>query len=234
MSTPKWNHVLMILFIGWVCLIDLAAMSSQPIREHEIKPGALVVFHHNRMQKSQDLDQRAEELNMELARIIDPPFDSERRRVNIQKVLDPAVKVGVKPKHLILVKSMFDDESALAPSPKQKLQLEIYKLPNHQKPFQAVWKQLILADQLCHCDEAFLVRSKEAIKGFESLLQYTAKCEICLSIDSQSPLQGSFGSLPDSSAYLIQFLEKILNPTHLDKNTFDDFRELVANYVFSY
>ena len=61
-----------------------------------------------------------------------------------------------------------------------------------------------------------------------------AKCEICVSIDPQSPLQGSFGSLPDSSAYLIQFLEKILNPSHLDKDTFDDFRELVANYVFSY
>ena len=234
MNTSNWRPVLMILFIGWACSIGATAMQSQPISEHEIKPGALVFFHHTRTQKSQDLDQRAEELSMELACIMDPPFDSERRRVNIQKVLDPAVKVGVKPKHLTLAVCMFDDESALAPSPNQHLKLEIYKLPDHQKPFQAVWKQLLLADGLQHCDEAFLVRSKEAIKGFETLLQRTAKCEICVSIDPQTPLQGSFGSLPDSSAYLIQFLEKILNPSHLDKDTFDDFRELLANYVFSY
>ena len=174
MNSPNWKRVPLIIFIGWAYSIGATAMQSQPIREHEIKPGVLVFFHHTRTQKSQDLDQRAEELSMELARIMDPPFDSEQRRVNIQKVLDPAVKVGVKPKHLTLAKCMFDDESALAvlaPSPNQKLKLEIYKLPDHQKPFQAVWKQLILADQLYHCDEAFLVRSKEAIKGFETLLQ---------------------------------------------------------------
>ena len=67
---------------------------------------------------------------MYLARIMVPPFDSERRRVNIKKVFDLSVKDGVKPKQLLMAKSLFEDESALTPSPSQKLESEIFKIQN--------------------------------------------------------------------------------------------------------
>ena len=230
MNSVEWKLLLMMTLILRTCSVHAAATSPHPIRESEIQPGALVLFHQTRRQKSRDLDQRAQELSMELACIMDPPFDTERRRVNIQKVFDPAVKVGVKPKHLVLAKCMFDDESVLAPSPNQHLKLEIYKLPNHQKPFQMMRKQLILADQLYHCDEAFLVYSKETLHGFQNLLRFTSKCEVFLSVD----VHKEWCNFPDSPHHLIRFLDKILNPSHLDKDTFDDFRDLVANYVFAY
>ena len=234
MNSADCKLLLMTILIGWASSVDASGMTWQPIRESEIQSGALVLFHQTRTQNNHGLEQRAQELSMELACIMDPPFDSERKRVNIQKVLDPAVRVGVKAKYLTLAKCMFDDESALVPSPNQKLKLEIYKLTDHQKPFQAVWKQLILADQLYHCDEAFFVRSKEAANGFQTLLQRTAKCTIQLAADIQDPLQTAFCGCPDSPEYLVRFLDKILNPSYSDNNTLDDLRDLVAHYVFAY
>ena len=239
----------MALVILWIASIDASGTTVQwpppPIRNSEIQSGALVFFLRDRVQKSPDLDKRAEQLDIQLARIMDPPFDTEHRRVNIEKVYDPAVKVGVKPKHLILAKSMFDDESVLAPSPNQKLKLQIYKLPNHQKPFQSMWKQLILTDQLKHCDGAFLMYSEKTYDGLKTLLQFTAKRKIFLFKDMQ-PLsllsqeteeeqqweQDPTTREPDFY-YLLRFLKKITSPSYIDGNTLDDFRELVANHVFS-
>ena len=219
---------MMIAVIVWIC--SDAAELTQSIKDSEIQPGALVFFHHSRRQKSEDLNERATQMSMELACIMDPPFDSDRRRVNIQKVFDPAVKVGVKPKHLVLAKSMFHDESALAPSPNQKLKLEIYKMPDDQKPYQTMWKQLILVDQLEHCDEIFLMYSKKTLDAMKTILKHTVKCRVFFSPD----MQGLWMDCPESQEYLIQFLNKILDPSYLDTNTLDDFRDMVANYVFSY
>ena len=63
------------------------------IKKSEIKAGALVMFHQDRIQGCCDREQRAASLNMELAHIMDPPFNADRSRVNIKKVFDSSVKV---------------------------------------------------------------------------------------------------------------------------------------------
>ena len=111
------------------CIEATVQWPPPPIRNPEIQPGTLVFFLRNRVQSSRDLDRRAEKLDMQLARIMDPPFNGDQSRVNIEKVFDPSVNVGVKPKYLTLAKSMFYDQSELAPSPNQKLKLKIFKVP---------------------------------------------------------------------------------------------------------
>ena len=200
-----------------------------PIRNCEIQSGVLVFFLRNRIQKSIDLDRRAEQLDMQLARIMDPPFDSERRRVNIEKVFDPSINVGVKPKYLTLAKSMFDDQSTLAPSPNQKLKLEIFKFPICQPIGETIIKQIILTNRLEHCDRVFLIQRTLTANAMRSVLKKTGKCPFYLSQDpDEVRVQNNH-----KSEYLVQFLDKITSPLHLDSNTLDDFRELVAQNVFS-
>ena len=43
-----------------------------------------------------------------------------------------------------------------------------------------------------------------------------------------------WGETPQSPEHLIRFLDKILHPSHLNNNTLDDFRDLVAKYVFAH
>ena len=63
-----------------------------------------------------------------------------------------------------------------------------------------------------------------------SVLQRTQKCASILSQDSQEIR----GKNKHKSEYLMRFLDEITSPLHLDNNTLDDFRELVAHNVFSF
>ena len=218
------KRVLIILPIEWIASSDATGVLP-PIRNSEIKAGVLVFFWRNRIQKSTDLDQRAEQLDAQLARILDPPFDSVRRRVNIEKVFDPSVTAGVKPKYLTLATTMFDDQTVLAPSPNQKLKIEIFKIPADQPIGETIIKQIILANRFEHCDTAFLIYRTLTADMVNSLLQRTARCNFCVSRDPKEVHH------PEQEC-LVRFLDKITSPSHLDNNTLDDFRELVANYVF--
>ena len=228
MESTVLKRVIIIALIGWITSIDATSV-LQPIRNSEIQPGALVFFSRNRVQKSGDLNQRAAQLDMQLARIMDPPFDLERRRVNIEKLFDPAVTVGVKPKHLIMANSMFDDESTLAPSPNQKLKLEIFKIPSRQPIGETIIREIILAKRLENCDEAFFMYRKLTADTMRSLLKKTGKCPFYFSQDPEEVRVEN----NHKSEYLVRFLDKITSPSHLDSNTLDDFLELVAQNVFS-
>ena len=219
---------IIIAVIGWIASIN-ATSALPPIRNSEIQPGALVFFLRDRVQKSDDLNQRATQMDMQLARIMDPPFDLERRRVNIEKLFDPVVKVGVKPKHLVLAKSLLPDELVLAPSPNQKLQVEIFKVPNGQPVGETIIREIILANRLENCDRVFLIHRTLTADPMRSLLKKTAKCPYYRSQDpDEVRVQDNH-----KSEYLVRFLDKITSLSHLDSNTFDDFRELVAQNVFS-
>ena len=199
------------------------------IKDSEIQSGVLVVFDRNRIQTSTDLDQRAAKLDGELARIVDPPFNADQSRVNIEKVFDPSINVGVKPKYLTLAKSSFD-ESALAPSPSQELKLEIFKVPRSQPIGETIIKQIILANRLENCDRVFLMFRPRTLDSMQTVLKNTQKCNVYLTEDPQV----HWKKYTESPEYVIRFLDKILSPFHLDSDTLDDFRELVANHVFSY
>ena len=200
------------------------------IKKSEIEPGALVLFQQSHIQGSSDNEERAEKLNMELARIMDPPFNADQSRVNIEKVSDPSVNVGVKPKHMELAKSMFDDESALAPSPNQKLKLEIFKISSDQFIEETKSRQIAMAQRAEYYDAVFLLFNASELASIQDALRQTKHSKVMLNYDQNI----TWNATPESPEYLIGFLEKILNPLHLDNNTLDDFRDLVANYVFSY
>ena len=174
------------------------------------------------------MEQRAEELSMELARIMDPPFNSDRTRVNIEKVFDPSVNVGVKPKHLMLAKSKFDDESEFTLSSNQTLKLEIFKIPTNQSSVETMKRQLALATNKRYYDAVFLMYTPETFRQFEILSKHSLTPTNWMFVDPE------WGETPHSPAHLIRFLDKILNPSHLDSNTLDDFRDLVAKYVFAH
>ena len=221
--------VLIVAVIGFIASSN-ATDAWPPIRKSEIQPGTLVFFFRDRIQKSVDLDWRARELDAQLARIMDPPFDSERKRVNIEKVFNSTVRVGVKPRHLTLAKSMFDDESALAPSPNQKLELEIFKIPSRQPIGETIIKQIILANQLQHCYGAFLLYRQQTMNRVKNLLQKTQRCRSMLYLDPEEQVVHFKGT----ALKLLHFLDNITSPSHLDNNTLDDFRELVAQCAFWY
>ena len=230
MASAVVKRTLVAATIVWICLIEATFDWPPPIRNSEIQPGVLVFFERNRIQKSADLDRRAEQLDMQLARIMDPPFDSDRRRVNIEKVFDLSINVGVKPKYLTLARTMFDDQLVLTPSPNQKLKVQIFKVPGSQPIGETIIKQIILANRLENCDRVFLINRALTADLMHSLLKKTSKCTAFLSQDPQEVRVEH----KNQSEYLIRFLDKITSPSHLDNNTLDDFRELVALNVFSY
>ena len=80
-----------------------------------------------------------------------------------------------------------------------------------------------MAQRTQYYDAVFLIFDPDA-------LRQTKHSKVMLHDDPQR----LWSATSESPEYLIGFLEKILNPLHLDKNTLDDFRDLVANYVFSY
>ena len=105
-----------IMCICWVYGVMSVMTNMRVIRDSEINPGALMIFQQSCIQKCFKLQQRAYGLHMKLAHIMDPPFNSDRNRVKIEKIFNSSVKVRFKPKHLTLAKSMFDDDLALTPS----------------------------------------------------------------------------------------------------------------------
>ena len=223
------------LMFAWISQVDgmfkLPGMFQMAgLKKSEIVPGTLVLFQQNRIQGSSDKEQRAEKLNMELARIMDPPFNSDRSRVNIEKVTDPAVNVGVKPKHMMLAKSMFDDELASTSSSNQTLKLEIFKIPNNLCFAESMGRQIAMEKRTEIYDAMFLTFDLLRRDIVDIALEETQHKEVTVLVDAQITGNG----IPESPEHLIGFLEKILKPSHLDNNTLDAFRDLVAHYVFSY
>ena len=221
------NMLVIVSVLTWICSVD-GMFKMSGIKKSEIKPGVLVIFQSNRVQSCVDMEQRAEELSMELARIMDPPFNSNGTRVNIEKVFDPSVKVGVKPKHMELANSKFDDESEFIPSPNQILKLEIFKIPTNQSSDETMKRQLALSINKQYYDAVFLMYTPETLKQFQILLKHSLTPTNWMFVDPE------WGETPYSQRHLIRFLDKILNPSHLDNNTLDDFRDLVARYVFAH
>ena len=215
--------------ILWICFIDGMKTIKMGIKKSDIKPGDLVMFQQIRGQNSSDLQRRATALHMELARVINPPFNANRTRVNIEKVFDPSINVGVKPKHIIFAQSMFDEgDSVLTSSPAQSLKLEIFKIPENQTASESMRRQIQLANRSGYYWTVFLSHIPSIFGEFQSALQSTIISHWYLFSDPR------WTECPASPQYLIRFLGQILNPSHLDNNTLDDFRELVANYVFSW
>ena len=233
MKRRDLNRCIILSVFLWVCSVN--GMFKMPgIKKSEIKPDVLVMFQQNRIQECSDREDRAEKLNMELARIMDPPFNSDRSRVNIEKVFDPSINAGVKPKHLMLTQSIFEDESVLTPSPNQKLKLEIFKIADDLSGEGIMRRQLLLANGVdVQYDAVFLMYSPRTTEQFQHLLRSTSASPTYLFGDPQWSMTPE-GTMSASSANLIRFLGKILNPTHRDINTLHEFRNLVANYVFSW
>ena len=130
------------------------------------------------------MEHRAEELSLELARIMDPPFNAHRSRVNNEKVFDPSVNVGVKPKHMMLSKSKFEDESWSEPSPNPTLSLEIFKIPTNQSSIETMRKQLALATNRRYYDAVIPTYTPRTFRQFQLLLQHSLTPTNWLFVDS--------------------------------------------------
>ena len=101
-------------------------------------------------------------------------------------------------------------------------------IPNNISFAESMDRQITIAQRTEHYDAVFLIRDPNPML-FESFLhELERKVEGRISIVAFSDPKRL------QPAQLSGFLQNILNPSHLDNNTLDDLRELVAKHVFSY
>ena len=152
------------------------------LQQSQIKPGALVMYGFTRNQRDVDLHKRACGLHMQLSEILDPPFDAAQKRVNIRSLLNASMYAGVKPKHLILAKSMFDGDDQLSPSSNQKIKIKLYKIRPDLRGDQFVQQQKALArDQSDPITAVFLLsypRVREEMMAYSSSFEGGQKSKI--------------------------------------------------------